>query len=377
MSFSKKVAKPTSSGLYSLQGSLPGHQGSVTSLSMTEDGKILASGGSDGVRLWEIRTMNEITRPTGAGNRGATSTLLWIRREDEPGEILLYGTQTGLLVCWKQAKGASNFEEVHVIQLHDPAEITGLAFDASTNRIAVCHRGSLIQVHAMDSKMKPSNIFSVKVDNYVPKAIAFGDLKGNNKEVIVFGFHDGKILTLDGETGAIVKSRTIGSMIGSADYRLRKGVYCVDDPFQGIVLFRAENDNRIRTFEVKLTRENQRPRQVCFTDDCSTVMSGSDHGMVYVFDRRTGDVTDTLRVDASDWVQTVTATEIDGVSTILAARSRDWGGMNMITIWKKTTAIVDLRWAKMKAILHILVMMGAVAFIYQNVWLRIAAVAGV
>lgn len=93
---------------------------------------------------------------------------------------------------------------------------------------------------------------------------------------------------------------------GSADYNDRKGVFCVDDPFQGTVLYRADTETRVRTFNVKLTKAAARPRQVCFADDCSSVVSGSDHGLVYVFDRRTGEVTDTLRVDANDWVQTVT-----------------------------------------------------------------------
>jgi 6-phosphogluconolactonase (cycloisomerase 2 family) len=93
---------------------------------------------------------------------------------------------------------------------------------------------------------------------------------------------------------------------GSADYSDRKGVFCVDDPFQGIVLFRADSDARVRTFEIKLTRPSTRPRQFCFADDCSLVISSSDHGLMYVFDRRTGEVTDSLRVDANDWVQSVT-----------------------------------------------------------------------
>jgi hypothetical protein len=35
------------------------------------------------------------------------------------------------------------------------------------------------------------------------------------------------------------------------------------------------------------------------------IVSGSDHGIVYVFDRRSGERLDELQVDAGDWVQTV------------------------------------------------------------------------
>jgi hypothetical protein len=46
-------------------------------------------------------------------------------------------------------------------------------------------------------------------------------------------------------------------------------------------------------------------------------VSGSDHGVVYVFDRRSGDTLDELRLDTGEWVQTVSVS-IDGCSYLLA-----------------------------------------------------------
>ncbi|KAJ7500683.1 WD40-repeat-containing domain protein [Mycena galericulata] len=331
---------PNSSGQYALHTVLAGHHGSVTCLKVTEDGGFLASGGSDGVRLWDLVKMRSVNRPTGAGNRGSACVLLWVRREDEPGEILVFGTQTGLV-------GGKSFEESSIFQMSNPAEITGLAFDAASNRLAVCHRESTIQIHEMDDKMKPHTVFSVGIKNFLPKALAFGAAKGKHREIIAFGFHDGQI--------------------GAADYNERKKVFCVDDIFQGPALYRADSETRVRTFEVKLTKPCPRPRQVCFADDCSSVVSGSDHGVVYVFDHRTGAVTDTLRVDPNDWVQTVTATHVDGISTIVAARSRDWGGRNGIVIWRKKSKASGRRsWSHVIVLLNAAVLIGAIIYLYQK-----------
>jgi hypothetical protein len=49
-----------------------------------------------------------------------------------------------------------------------------------------------------------------------------------------------------------------------------------------------------------------RERQVVFAEDCSLIVIGSDHGFVYVFDRRSGNVLDKLEVSKHNWVQTIT-----------------------------------------------------------------------
>jgi hypothetical protein len=106
--------------IYSLQRSLKGHQGAVLCLRVTDDGKVASGGeslyyqygaakwiiGTDGVRVWELPTMTLLESPTGEGQRGAATSLVWIRREDEPEDGLVYGTQNGFLVCWKQTKSS-------------------------------------------------------------------------------------------------------------------------------------------------------------------------------------------------------------------------------------------------------------------------------
>ncbi|KAJ7503891.1 WD40-repeat-containing domain protein [Mycena galericulata] len=354
---------------YAAAGALRGHHGAIVCLRVTEDGKFLASGGTDGTRVWNLETMKPIQRPSGSGNRGSTTCMTWARREDESAEILFFGTQNGQLIGWKQA-GAAGFEELHSVQLVNAGEVTGLAFDSASNRLIVCHRNSVVQSYAIDRSITPQPIFSVVIENFVPKAIAFGDFKNNEQEIMVFGLHDGRIHTLRGSTGETVRTRQVGGMIGDANVHSRKGFFCLDDPFQGVALYRLDDEHRVKTFEIKTTKSYTRPRQVCFADDGSCVVSGSDHGTVYIFDRWTGETVDELKVGALDWAQTVTAAEVNGITTIIAARSRELSGPNNIMLWKKTGGQkrqILPSCGQCMIILNLLLALGCLVFLYKNV----------
>lgn len=90
----------------------------------------------------------------------------------------------------------------------------------------------------------------------------------------------------------------------------RKGVFCIDDPCQGVGLFRLDTGTRIRTFPITVTK-SQRPRQVSFAEECSVIVSGSDHGVVYLFNRRSGDMLDELNIGTDEWIQTVTVSAVN------------------------------------------------------------------
>jgi hypothetical protein len=85
------------------------------------------------------------------------------------------------------------FEEVNCVQVASPSEITGLAFEAGSNQLAVCNRNSVVQVFTMDGLMKLHVIFSVTIGDYLPKAIAFGPMSGGNREILTFGLYDGNM----------------------------------------------------------------------------------------------------------------------------------------------------------------------------------------
>ena len=60
--------------------------------------------GSDGVDIWNLNDESMVKVPTGAGHRGDTTAIVWIRRDDSVEDGLVYGTLAGLLIVWKETR---------------------------------------------------------------------------------------------------------------------------------------------------------------------------------------------------------------------------------------------------------------------------------
>ncbi|KAJ7775907.1 hypothetical protein DFH07DRAFT_766851 [Mycena maculata] len=185
--------------------------------------------------------------------------------------------------------------------------------------------------------MSLQEVFTLELKNTAPRAIAFGQMYGNERDIMVFGLYGGDIHTFRGSNGkAAGEPWNVGALISDIALDVRKGVLCMDEPSSGTNLYRLEEHKYMcmKTFPVAVTKR-QRIRQVDFLDECKFIISGSDHGVVYVFDHRSGEIVDELRVDPHEWVQTVAAADCARVSTIFAAKSRDLGGSNEILVWRQ------------------------------------------
>ncbi|KAF9552662.1 hypothetical protein CPC08DRAFT_768124 [Agrocybe pediades] len=351
---------------YILQTQLKGHTGLVLCMSVTEDGK-LASGGTvalsfsarsafflsrpgvDGVRIWDMRTIvgkpvppawkpSQFSRPCGAGDRGPTTALTWIRREDEPEDGLVYGTASGMIVCWREVSGSNRttaYEESYSARLANPSEITAIAFDSASNRLAVSNRNSVVSLFCVGPKLDLYPIFTVIIRDHVPKALAFSQ-SGEVRAVYTFGLYDGIIYTLSGKDGKIEDQQQTGCRIGNVSANLRRGVFCLDDPAQGVALYRYSSWDRVRTYSVAIEK-SMRPRQISFVEDCKFILSGSDHGSVYLFDRRSGNMVDELK-NGTGRVQALTAMEHLENPLIFSAICRS-GWMDdecVISVWQKS-----------------------------------------
>ena len=88
----------------------------------------------------------------------------------------------------------------------------------------------------------------------------------------------------------------------------RRVTICIDDANSGAILYRLDDHERLKTLPVP-NYKSRRPRQVRFADDSKAIVIGSDHGMVYVFDRRDGQVIDKLALKNPGWVQTIAVTD--------------------------------------------------------------------
>ncbi|KAJ7731457.1 WD40-repeat-containing domain protein [Mycena maculata] len=309
---------------YRPEGKLLGHSGAVYSIVATDDGKCLASGGNDGTRIWDLQRMPQIpNRPASSGIRGATTAIAWTNLDDEPGEMLFYGTITGFLISWRQVP---------------PSEVTALAFDTTSNRLAVCNYNSSVQIYTLASSAKPCKTFAVNIANFIPNTVHFGAMHGNERELLVFGLHDGKIRTLTGSSEIDSSSEPweIGVHIGDAAVDTRRMTVCIDDTEHGAILYRLDDHQRVKTFPVPVTQA-KRPRQVRFLDDSRAIVIGSDHGIVYIFDRRTGDIIDKLAVRGESWVQTL-ACKLKGFFSKAMDQAPSWDLSDVLSVKRSTVA---------------------------------------
>ncbi|KAJ7751036.1 WD40-repeat-containing domain protein [Mycena metata] len=350
------------------------HPGSVLTLAVTEDGTILASGGSQGTRLWDVVHMSEIERPSGSGVRGATLVVIWARQTEEAHDVLYAGTQNGFFYCWREKDGI--FEETFVIQTPDIGEITAMAFDSTNNRLCLCTCNDIVQSwaiskDALTGKWTPTNVFSRKLLNFAPRAIAFAAFDNSqDRDIIVLGLHNnGPIYTLRGRTGEIASHWSVGARIGDAAFNWRDGVVCLEDPDSGPALFRLSDQVKSRAYGIERDRAVVRPRKVCFGEQGTTVVCGSDHGCVYVFDTRSGQKLATLSVGSAEWVQVVTTAEIDDVSVIFAAQMRAMDCSEEILVWKRAQPVAEKKSHRNMVawFFKALVVLGCLAFVYQNV----------
>ena len=154
---------------------------------------------------------------------------------------------------------------------------------------------------------------------------------------------------------------------GNTSVDLHRGLCVIDNVGCGFDLYRMDSGTFVRGL---VTREPSKtyPKAVAFADNSRVIVGGSDHGLVYIFERKTGKLIRSLRHAKNGGVQTVAVSEHDwGRKTsltphnqthdsnddtvvIVSASSDSNTGAGPITIWKwdakartgKSTAITLL-----------------------------------
>ncbi|KAJ7878720.1 WD40-repeat-containing domain protein [Mycena leptocephala] len=369
--FPNKTASKT--GIYIWCKTLQGHTGSIEVLSATDDGKLLASGGLSGTLVWDVEKMETLRSPSSPTIRGATTALLWVKRADDPGSTLFVGTLQGYVVVWRQGAAAPDFEEAMCVRTTDPGEITGLAFDAVSNRFALCNRNGVIQVYRLDASMVIHSLYSKTIPNGSPKAIAFGATSGSKRDILIFNLYSGHVDII--RLGHVVQRWDLGKWIGDACLDSSKTAMCIGDPSLGIDVHLLQGNSHVwvKSFPIPNTKGEgiaARPRRVCFANQNAEIVGGSDHGVVYVFNRSDGRAIDELRMDPSAWVQTVAAADCNGAPTIFAAKSAvtEKGASNEIYVWRRDAGrrVAGMS-CNLLAMANAITLLVTLAFLYQNV----------
>ncbi|KAK7024249.1 hypothetical protein VNI00_016466 [Paramarasmius palmivorus] len=322
--------------LYTRDHLLLGHKGPAACLALHPDGTFVACGGHEGTSIWHVpASPRAIETPAPAGNRGMTTAAIWMTKRDNMDDGLAFGTEDGYLVVWRRERTTGKFEEIfcRLLQGGTYPEVTSIAFDLNSSQLAVSHRGGVVHRFLVDGAMQPRPMKSASLPFCCPQTITFGHASTNGPEIWVFNRDSGEIAIVDNEAN-ILKMRTTGCIIGSAVMNVQDDLLALDDAASGVALYKLSTSARIRTFPVPA--DARRSRNVGINDQNTSILSGSDHGIVYIFDRRTGNIRDTLPI-GNDWVQTLCAADINGTPTIVVGQSGENIGANAIQIWRKST----------------------------------------
>ncbi|KAI6031055.1 WD40-repeat-containing domain protein [Pisolithus microcarpus] len=274
-----------------------GTEGSIHALALSTDGQILAAGGTQGVRLWNLKSRKEFPRVvTYLDSRGAVSCAVWVKMKFAISEMLCYGTGMGYLVFLRSNPTDMHYQEICARRLGSGFEITCIAWDAvsadSSCQIAIGTRDNIVQVLVLSAAYQLQSVFAGRLDNTVPKHVAFAEAGS----IYVFGLYDGLCSS------------------GSTAVNFKKGIFVVDNAADGFTMYRLESGQPVRTFTTNLA-SIPIPKQVAFGEESKVVIGGSDTGCVYVFNRRMGALIETLRHTNTTLVQTIAS--VSGSTTTI------------------------------------------------------------
>ncbi|PBK83582.1 hypothetical protein ARMGADRAFT_1037754 [Armillaria gallica] len=339
---SANTIHPSTQDGYVLCHSFKSGHNVVLCLGATKDGLYLSAGGTDGVTLFQ--QLAPIGHPAGVGERGATTAMIWIRCSNDPLETLLFGTQNGHLVQWKQAAMSSKiFKEKPSHQLKNAMEVTAIDYDSPTNRLAVADRNGMVALFNMEVTLVP--ILLVNLVGHLPKSLTFRPAppSGGFRDILTFRLHNGMITLVEAEMVWYMSSK-----IGHATMSGSKDVFVIDDLAEGTALYRMNDRSRLQTFPVP-TKRSRRPWQVAF--------------------------------DTKDHVQMVMASRFEGMSSVFAAGSTEMGEEASIFVWQKgviqtppsmsssTVALSENGWLTKRVYIW-LMGVATFMFVYQNILAR-------
>ncbi|KAG6375696.1 WD40-repeat-containing domain protein [Boletus reticuloceps] len=320
---------------YAKTASFTAQVGAIYTLAISQDGQILASGGSGGVKLWNLRTRKEIGYSgTNQDLYGTVSCAMWIKPSHRATNVLCYGTGLGYLIFIQQNARDANFQEICAQRLRDGREITCLAWDPSWSdggaRIAVGMRDSIVQVLLLDSHSKLQSVFAGRLNKTVPKSIAFVD----HDEIYVFGLFDGNVIRMKAADGTILREHHCSSVIGYAAVNTRKRLVVIDNAANGFTLYRLDRLDAIRTY-LTAPPTVPVPKQVAFGEDARLIIGGSDNGRVYLFNRKSGELLEMLYHSNTGLVQAVAVRDVDGRCIIASASPTAGRQCVSIKVWAR------------------------------------------
>ncbi|KAI6023549.1 WD40-repeat-containing domain protein, partial [Pisolithus microcarpus] len=277
---------------YTLDCRLRGHRDAILCLAVSSSRTLLASGGFNGLRMWDLRKKDPIM------------AIAWLVLNDGIQETLCCGTALGYLVIWRQRLNTVvEFEEVVSRRISGGHEIMAITSDVGNgtgNRIIVATQDRRVQAWTLDSRNRFSSTFSVQLKTSIPRAVYT-----HGCDVIVFGMYDGDMNdNVSRDHNILEKKLTRSANSGSVCIDRTGSLFAIDNAISGFSLHRLSDGSCIRTYDTKPLKTY--PKQVAFMEDGTVIVGGSDNGLVYIFEKNTGTLRQRLRHSQTARAQTVT-----------------------------------------------------------------------
>ncbi|KJA15064.1 hypothetical protein HYPSUDRAFT_208188 [Hypholoma sublateritium FD-334 SS-4] len=256
----------------------------------------------------------------------------------------------------------------------------------SFTRVATGTRDKCFQVWDFDSSTcEIKAVFSRRHGperDIVPKALVFD--KNPTKDVYVFGLYDGGLYKCSGSDGMVISREQLGPQIGNAAMDEERSLIVIDNVASGFDIYGLEQSAKGAKFKFVRMLEVGKPsktyaKSVVFANASQAVIAGSDHGKVYIFDRKSGRVLKKITHSKSGGVETIAVhDDTDGSVLIASASVRDNFGFapSPIKLWrwtpKRHEAMANaLRWNVgfvLEWTFKMIVMFAAVAFAAEHLW---------
>ncbi|KAI6017426.1 WD40-repeat-containing domain protein [Pisolithus marmoratus] len=216
----------------------------------------------------------------------------WLTLKDKGDNILCCGTGLGYLFLWKQNStlATPEFEETLARRVGTGQEIMAISWCKRNNQLVTTTYDKRIQLWTVGTPYTLSNIFSVELPTTVPRAVYF-----HGANVLVFGMYDGEIHTLRGKDGVILATKTIGRMIifrGNVAIDAACSSFVIDNAVNGFSLHRMEDAVCTRTYDINPKKGF--PKQVVIAEGGLMVVGRGNDRSIYVFDKGTSEVVQTL-----------------------------------------------------------------------------------
>ncbi|PPQ70087.1 hypothetical protein CVT26_013421 [Gymnopilus dilepis] len=326
----------TSEGRYRLATTLQGHDAPINCFAFDNSGSLLASGGDDQVvRLWDVDTFRPLQTISDKNGRwGQITVLQFINPAGGPSivglEWLCIGTGRGQIIIYRRTRKSPIYHELAAkCAFSSDDSVESISYDPNFCRIAITsHYGKVKVCRLKREGGAIVTLWKNSLSETIPRAIFFIE---QGKALLVYAMENGAVHYYDAETSTERSVKYLRTAIGNVDVCGTTGNVIVDNMLDGFDLYSPNRSSPIYTFKVDSVKYFV--KGVVFGEGGQIIVSGSDHGRVYVFGTRQKELLQSLKHGNREYIIQCIAAKTTKTQHLIVSGAAN--GNCSINIWKK------------------------------------------